>query len=83
VFWVTIGSNTNLHLTLINLFSVVENMVKKPQLFSHCGSFDHPDLQLLNNCGFVIFGFTTAILKLWGHVIHRWKGIFKKYIEVY
>jgi hypothetical protein len=22
VFWVTIGSNTNLHLTLINLFSV-------------------------------------------------------------
>jgi hypothetical protein len=23
VFWVTIGSNTNLHLTLINLFSVV------------------------------------------------------------
>ena len=23
MFWVTIGSNTNLHLTLINLFSVV------------------------------------------------------------
>jgi hypothetical protein len=27
VFWVTIGSNTNLHLTLINLFSVVGSMV--------------------------------------------------------
>jgi hypothetical protein len=29
LFWVTIGSNTNLHLTLNNLFSVVGNMVKK------------------------------------------------------
>jgi hypothetical protein len=29
VFWVTIGSNTNLHLTLINLFSVVSNGVSK------------------------------------------------------
>jgi hypothetical protein len=29
------------------------------------------------------FGFTTAILKLWGHVIHRWKGIFKTYLAVY
>jgi hypothetical protein len=25
----------------------------------------------------------TAILKLWGHVIHRWKGIFKTYLAVY
>jgi hypothetical protein len=26
VFWVTIGSNTTLHLTLINLFSVVTQL---------------------------------------------------------
>ena len=25
MFWVTIGTNTNLHLTLINLYSVVVN----------------------------------------------------------
>ena len=23
------------------------------------------------------------ILKLWGHVIHRWKGIFKTYLVIY
>ena len=35
-------------------FSLVENMVKKePQSFSHCGSFDHHDLQPLNDCIFV------------------------------
>ena len=26
-----------------------KTMRKKPQSFSHCGSFDHPDLQSLNN----------------------------------
>ena len=57
---------------------------KEPQLFYHCGSFDHPDLQSLNNCKFVcFFGFTTAILKLWGHVIHYWKGFFKTSLAVY
>ena len=39
---------------------------KEPQPFSHCGSFDHHDLQSLNNCIFVFFGFMSAILKLWG-----------------
>jgi hypothetical protein len=39
---------------------------KEPQSFSHCGSFDHPDLQSLNDCIFVFVGFTTVILKFWG-----------------
>jgi hypothetical protein len=25
---------------------------KEPQSFSHCGSFDHPDPQLINDCRF-------------------------------
>jgi hypothetical protein len=25
----------------------------------------------------------TAMLKYWGHVIHRWKGIFKTFLAVY
>ena len=56
---------------------------KEPQSFSHCGSFDHLDLQSLNNCIFVFLGFMTAILKFWGHIIHCWKDIFKTYLEVY
>ena len=34
---------------------------KEPQSFSHCGSFDHPDLQSVNDCKFVFFGFMSAI----------------------
>jgi hypothetical protein len=38
------------------MFPLVENMVKKyPQSFVHCGSFDHPDLQSLNDCRFLFF----------------------------
>jgi hypothetical protein len=33
VFWVTIVSNTNLHLTLINLFSVVRNAMYELDCF--------------------------------------------------
>ena len=62
-----------------NHFTSRKHGKKEPQLFYHCGSFDHHDLQSLNNC---IFAFTTAILKIWGHVIHRWKGIFKTYVTV-
>ena len=43
--------------------ALVEYMVKKePQSFSHCGSFDHPDLQSLNECIFV-FWFTSSNFK--------------------
>jgi hypothetical protein len=42
--------------TLEILFSIVENYVKKKlQLFSHYSSFNHPNLQLLNNYIFFIF----------------------------
>jgi hypothetical protein len=35
---------------------LVENMVKnEPQSFFLCGSFDHPDLQSLNDCIFVLW----------------------------
>ena len=36
---------------------------KELQSFSHCKSFDQPDLQSLNDYIYVFFGFTTAILK--------------------
>ena len=29
---------------------------KEPQLFSHCGSFDHPYMRSLNDCNFEIMG---------------------------
>jgi hypothetical protein len=38
---------------------------KKPQSFSHCGSFDHPDLQSLNNCK-LFFLFHDSSFKLFG-----------------
>ena len=44
---------------------------KESQSFSHCGLFDHPDLQSLNDCRFFFFCFTVIILNFWGHVIHR------------
>jgi hypothetical protein len=56
---------------------------KELQSFSHCGSFDHPNMQSLNDIKFVFLGFTIAILKFWGHVIHHWKGIFKTSLAVY
>jgi hypothetical protein len=42
---------------------------KKPQSFSHCGSFNHPDLQSLNDFIFLFLFFATVNLKFWGHVI--------------
>jgi len=36
---------------------------KEPQSFSHCGSFDHPDMQSLNDCIFFWFhGYNFEIL---------------------
>ena len=65
--------------------ALVEHGKIEPQLFSHCDSFDHPDMQSLNDCIFVFFGFTTAILNFWGggHVIHHWKGILKTFLTMY
>jgi hypothetical protein len=44
-----------------------KHSIKEPQLFSHRGSFDHPDLQSLNECrlvfldNIIIFGITTSM----------------------
>jgi hypothetical protein len=56
---------------------------KEPRSFSHCGSFDHPDMQSLNDCKFFIFVLRMKLLKFGGHVIHCWKGIFKTFRVVY
>jgi hypothetical protein len=39
---------------------------KKPKLFSHCGSFDHPDLQSLNNYKFDFLGLPPRISRILG-----------------
>ena len=39
---------------------------KEPQLFVHCGSFDHPDLQSLNDCRFLIFLFYNCNFSILG-----------------
>ena len=46
------GTNSYIISLCMNLYipTLVENMAKKePQLFSHCVSFDHPDLQSHND----------------------------------
>jgi hypothetical protein len=56
---------------------------KEPQLFSHCGSFVHLDLQSLKESVFIIF-YATVILKFLGAcdtVLE--KGILKTVPEIY
>jgi len=48
---------------------------KKSQSFSHCGLFDHPDLQLLNDCRFYFFCLPTTILGILGLLIYCLKGL--------
>ena len=47
-------------------------MPKRTAVEISCDSFDHPDLQSLNNNKF-IFGLATQILGIWGHVAYHWK----------
>jgi hypothetical protein len=54
---------------------------KEPQSFSHCGSFDHPDVQSLT--AHLFFWFYDCNFEITGHVIHRWKGILKTFLVVY
>jgi hypothetical protein len=42
---------------------------KEPQLFFHCGSFDHPDLQSLNECIY-FFDLSSEFLRIWGLLIY-------------
>ena len=46
---------------------------KEPQSFPHCGSFDHPDRQSLNDCRFGFFHLPTEIAGSWGLAIYRWR----------
>jgi hypothetical protein len=48
---------------------------KKPQLFFHCGSFDHPNLQSLKRLHIVFFGLPTKNLRIWGLLIYHWQGL--------
>jgi hypothetical protein len=58
-------------------------MAIKIEIISHCGFVDHPDLQSLNDCTFVFFALPATILRLWGHVIYRYKGIENIFPMVY
>ena len=50
---------------LENEFTSRKHYKKESQLFSHCDSFDHPNLQSLNNYKF-FFGLPTHILEIFG-----------------
>jgi hypothetical protein len=56
---------------------------KESQSFVYCGSFDHPDLQSLNDCKFFFFGLPTEFLGIWGLLIYRWKGLENTFPTVY
>jgi len=60
--------------------TLVENYVQKHQ--NRCSSFDQPDLQLLNNYGFLIFFYDCIFFNL-GHVIYRWRGLENTFPSVY
>ena len=49
----------------------------------HYGSFDQPDLQLLNDCKFFFGGLATKLLGNWKHVIKLWKGLENKFPTVH
>jgi hypothetical protein len=51
---------------LRSIFTSRKHGKKEPRSFVHCGSFDHPDLQSLNDYIFFFFSFRIEILKFWG-----------------
>ena len=64
----------------LDIFNVIlccyyqKSMQKEPQSFSHCGSFDHPDLQSLTTT-YVSFSFCNCnCVNISGRVIYHWKG---------
>ena len=61
--------------------SLVRKLCKKDsQPLSYCGSFDHPDVQSLNDySNLFLFCFASPILTFLGYVIHRWKDIFRPF----
>jgi hypothetical protein len=81
--YATVASNCKASQNLTKQCTSRKHGKKELQSFVHCGSFDHPDLQSLNDCTFIFGGFMIAILKFWGHVIHHWKGIFKTFPALY
>ena len=44
-----------------------------------CGSFDQFDMQSLNEYTFFFFILQLKFSKDLGHVIYRWKGVFKTF----
>jgi hypothetical protein len=60
-------------------FTSRKHCKKEPQSFLHCSSFDHPNMHLLNNYKFVLFGLPTQMLGIWG-VINIPLGAFQRCI---
>jgi hypothetical protein len=57
---------------------------KESQSFSHCGSFDDPDLQLLNDYTFLFFFvLRLQFFRISGHEICSMEVIFKTFPTVY
>ena len=58
--------------------TIIENYAeKKSQLFFHCGSFDHHDLQSLNDYMAFSFPFFDYSMEFSGRLVHRCKGVFQ------
>jgi hypothetical protein len=65
------------------LYSLVENMIKKNRNHVPLWFFWPPWSAVSKRLHICFFGFTSAILKFRGHVIHHWKDIFKTFLAVY
>ena len=74
----------NCHPPARYLLSLVGNIAKQElQLFIRCGFFDHPDLQSLKQLHIVFIGLPTDILRTWGLLIYRSKGLGTTFPAVY
>jgi len=56
---------------------LVENMVKKNRSYFPIAVLLTTMISVIKQLQICFFGFTIAILKFWGHEIHRWKGLLK------
>ena len=63
--------------------ALVENMVKKKRSGFPIAVLLTTLICSQQTIANLFFGFTNAILKFWGHVIHGWKAIFKAYLAIY
>ena len=67
----------NLHVTCTLCCHYWKSLQKKNRNCFPFGSFDHLDLQSQNNYKYFFFILQLKFLNFLGHVMYRWKGIFK------